>query len=215
MKPPRSALPLPRLVLRKPLKAGWGYFFNIPGWARKAGCPLRNEALGMDYDAAVSRAEMVLLPAWDSWLSGGVSDAAPTVAAPGTLDRVFAEYRADRRFTQLDAKTRRIHEVGFRMVGNYQLKDGRRLGQMRLTAFDTGVVDDLYQKLLLIRETDSTGKIVERERRTSVNNAMKSCRRAWNIARRPILAGCRSIIRSPRWASFPTTTKPRPRPMKN
>jgi hypothetical protein len=58
MKPPRTALPLPRHVLRKPLKGGkHGYFFNIPTKARKAGCPLRNEPLGTDYEAAVQRAE--------------------------------------------------------------------------------------------------------------------------------------------------------------
>ena len=53
MKVRRSALPLPRYVERKPLKSGWGYFFNVPTWARKAGCPVKNEALGTDYDAAV------------------------------------------------------------------------------------------------------------------------------------------------------------------
>jgi hypothetical protein len=122
----------------------------------------------------------VLLPAFDSWLTGGASDSEtrPIVATVGTLDWVFGEYRADRRFTKLDAKTKRTHEAGFRMVGDYILKDGRRLGQMRLTA------DDLYTKLLTVRERDATGKIVERERRTSANNAMKSCRRAWNVARR-------------------------------
>src|SRR5882724_3666980 len=37
MKPGRSALPLPRYVLRKPLRGGaHGYFFNVPVWARKA-----------------------------------------------------------------------------------------------------------------------------------------------------------------------------------
>ena len=46
MKPPRSAQPLPRYVQRKPLKSGWAYFFNVPTWARKAGCPVKNEALG-------------------------------------------------------------------------------------------------------------------------------------------------------------------------
>jgi hypothetical protein len=39
----RSALPLPRYVLRKPVKSGWAYFFNVPSWARKAGCPVTNE----------------------------------------------------------------------------------------------------------------------------------------------------------------------------
>ena len=118
--PPRSALTLPRYVLRKPLKRGWGYFFNVPIWARKAGCPVKNEALGINYEVAVTRAETVLLPAFDDWRSGGASADAPTlmVAAPGTLDWVFAEYRADWRFTKLPAKTRRDYEAGLNLVGN-------------------------------------------------------------------------------------------------
>jgi len=52
MKTSRSALPLPRYVLRKPTKGGWAYFFNVPTWARKAGCPVENEPLGTDYAAA-------------------------------------------------------------------------------------------------------------------------------------------------------------------
>lgn len=129
----RSALPLPRYVLPKRLKNGViGIFFNVPTWARKVGCPSKNEPLGTDYEVMVERAEKVLLPAFDSWASGGESDKAGTVvAAPGTLDWVFAEFRADRRFTKLDAKTRRLHEVGFGVVGSYVLKDGRRLGQAR------------------------------------------------------------------------------------
>jgi hypothetical protein len=117
MKPRRSARPKTRYVLRKPLKRGWGYFFNIAMWARKTGCPLSNEPLGTDYDEAVKRAETVLLPAFDSWLTGGESDATQPVATVGTLDLVFAEYRSDRRFTKLDARKKRNHEVGFRMVG--------------------------------------------------------------------------------------------------
>jgi hypothetical protein len=57
MKPRRSAQPLPRYVIRKPMKSGWGHFFNVPTWARKAGCPVKNEALGTDYDTPVRRAE--------------------------------------------------------------------------------------------------------------------------------------------------------------
>jgi hypothetical protein len=58
-------------------------------WARKAGCPLRNEPLGTDYAKAVERAETVLLPAFDSWRTGGKSDAVPAAAAFGTLDWGF------------------------------------------------------------------------------------------------------------------------------
>jgi hypothetical protein len=185
MKRPRSALPLPRYVQRKPLKSGWAYFFNVPSWARKAGCPVSNEPLGTDYTKAVERAETVLLPAFDSWRKGGRSDAAaPTGVAFGTLDWIFAEYRADRRFTKLDARTKRNHEVGFRLVGRHILKDGRKLGSVRVTSIDTAVVDALYEKLLIVKETDADGNTIKRERRTTINHAMKSCRRAWKIAAR-------------------------------
>jgi hypothetical protein len=186
MKPPRSALKLPRYVERKPLKGGtWGYFFHVPSWARKAGCTVQSGPLGSDYADAVSRAETVLLPAFDDWRTGG--DAAlssPAGAAVGTLDWMFAEYRADRRFTKLDAKSKRNHEVGFKLVGGYRLKDGKRLGEKRLRAIDTALTDDLYEKILILKTTDAEGNVVERERRTTVNHAMKSCRRAWNVVAR-------------------------------
>jgi hypothetical protein len=185
LKPPRSALPLPRYVLRKPLKAAWAYFFNVPTWARKAGCLVVSEALGIDYEAAVARAETVLLPAFDSWRSGGVSDKVQrTGAKPNTLDWVFAQYRGDRRFTKLDEKTKRTHELGFRLVGGYTLKDGRRLGQASLSAITTAITDLVYEKLAVVQETDAAGNMIERERRTTINRAMKTCRRAWNVAAR-------------------------------
>ena len=148
-------------MLRKPTKAGWAYFFNAPMWARKAGCPVRNEPLGTDYAAAVERAETVLLPAFDAWRTGD-ADGKAIGAAAGTLDWIFAEYRADRRFTKLDPKTRRNHEVGFALVGGHVLKDGRRLGEVRLTVITTAVTDALYEKLLVVTETDTDGNTVTR-----------------------------------------------------
>jgi hypothetical protein len=97
---------------------------------------------------------------------------------------VFAEYRADRRFTALDTRTKRNHEVGFRLVGHHVLKDGRRLGEVRITAITTAVVDMLYEKMLVVTEIDAEGNTLTRQRRTTVNHAMKTCRRAWNIAAR-------------------------------
>ena len=71
--------------------------------------------------------------------------------AIGTLDWVFAEYRSDRRFTKLDPKTRRNHEVGFAPRGRLSvLKDGRRLGEVRLSAITTAVTDAVYEKLLVV-----------------------------------------------------------------
>jgi hypothetical protein len=181
---PRSALPLPRYVQRKPLKSGWRYYFGTPTWARRAGCPIKNEPLGTDYQDAVARAETVLLPAFDSWRAGGASDQQSIVAVPGTLDWIFGEFRADRRFAKLDNKTKRNHEAGFRLVGGYVLKDGRRLCQARLTQITTAITDAIYEKLLVVTETEASGATVKRERRTTVYHAMKSCRSAWNVAAR-------------------------------
>jgi hypothetical protein len=173
----RSALPLSRYMLRKPRKdGGWAYFFNVPSWARKAGCPVKAEPLGTDYQAAVLRVETVLLPIFDSWRSGGVEAKASPGAAYGTLDWLFAEFRSDRRFTELDVRTRRTCEGSFRLVGGHVLKDGRRFGQVRLASIDTAVIDTLYAKLLVASDG--------RERRTTVNKAMANCRRAWYVAAR-------------------------------
>ena len=179
----RTALPLPRHVLRKPLKGGkHGYFFNIPTKARKAGCTMHNEPLGTDYDAAVKRAETILLPAFDAWLKGDTAmSSSPAVAIAGTLDWLFAEYRVDRRYTKLSPKHKRNHENGFKLVGGHVLKDGRRLGQARITAITTAITDALYEALLPLKDAD--GNVVG-ERRTTVNHAMKTCRRAWNIVAR-------------------------------
>lgn len=64
------------------------------------------------------------------------------------------------------------------------LKDGKRLGEKYLRVIDSAFIDDLYEKLLVVQTTDSEGNVVEGERRTTVNNAMRSCRRAWNVVAR-------------------------------
>ena len=182
----RSALPLPRYVIRQWSKRRgcWTYYWNVPTWARVAGCPFRNEALGDDYDEVVRRAETVLLPAFDCWRGGGAPVEQDAPAKAGTLDWLFAEYRADRRYTELPVRTRRDKESNLRLVGGYLLSDGRRLGTVKLASITTAVVDTLYDKLVVVKETDAQGNAVERERRPTVNTAMKTCRRAWNVIAR-------------------------------
>jgi hypothetical protein len=96
MRKHRSALRLPRYVIRVWSKrsAAWTYYWNLPAWARAAGCPVANEVLGTDYEDAVKRAETVLLPAFDSWRGGGDTTAeAEGPAKGGTLDWLFEQYR--------------------------------------------------------------------------------------------------------------------------
>jgi hypothetical protein len=190
-KPPRSALPRPRYVEHRPLASGWHYYFKPPSWARAAGCPIDAEPLGVDYDAAVERAERVLLPAFDAWLGRWRGRAEVTQepaltgpAKPGTLDWLFAEYRASRQFTKLPTRSRRHREANMLLVADFTLTDGRRLGVVRLAAIRADVADAVFEKLLIVRETSADGTVIERKRPTRLIMVMKHVRRAWFVVAR-------------------------------
>src|SRR5580700_6307484 len=120
MKPSRTTRPLPRYVRRKPLVNGaWGYFFQPPTWAKRAGCTVQSAALGFNYEVARQRAEDVLLPAFDSWRTGGRSDMVPTGKKVGTFDwlaTVFKEHRAYK--IEIDRPTRRMYDQGLALVAD-------------------------------------------------------------------------------------------------
>jgi hypothetical protein len=199
-------MPLPRYTRRVWSKARntWTYYFDLSAWnghvdEERGKCPVGSEPLGDDYEAAVRRVEQVLLPAFDSWRTQGLIDLMPARQVEGSFDWMLSVYRGSAKFKKLSRGQRELHEAGFALIGQHQLKDGRTLGQLQLTDIDTGVVDRLYEKLLPLLDAtgapvplldDATGEpvrnkegeIVYRERRTTVNHAMKSCRRAWNVA---------------------------------
>ena len=69
-KPPRSALPLPRYVDRKPEKR-LVVLLNIPIALEEGWLPGQERTtLGNEYEAAVRLAETILLPALDGWRAG-------------------------------------------------------------------------------------------------------------------------------------------------
>lgn len=156
MKPPRTALKLPRYCRRKPLKNGrWAHFFEPPTWARKQGCQIQPEALGQDYAAAVERAESVLLPAFDSWRSRGLTDMVPPAVAPGSFDWLAGVFKGHQKWKEIDHKTQRLYEQGLSLFANHQLKDGTRAGSKQISDFTKGFVDAVYAKLLVVEEKKS------------------------------------------------------------
>src|SRR5580704_11063427 len=107
--PPKS----PRYFRRKELKNGaWAYFFEPPTWARKHGCHVRAEALGQDRATAVDRVEKILLPAFDSWRSRGLTDMIPTSPAPGTFDWLVGVFKGHQKWKDIDHKTQRQYHQG-------------------------------------------------------------------------------------------------------
>jgi hypothetical protein len=185
MKPSHAPLKLPRYCRRKPLKNGrWAYFFEPPTWARKRGCHVKAEALGDEYTVAVHRAEKVLLPAFDSWRSRGLTDMVPASPVPGTFDWMVSIFKAHRKWKEIDHKTQRLYEQGLALFANHTLKDGSRAGSKQLSDFTKAFVDAVYEKLLVVEDEDVDGKIVKRERRRFANAAMTACKRAWFVGQR-------------------------------
>jgi len=185
MKPLRTALKLPRYCRRKPLKNGrWAYFFEPPTWARMQGCQIEAEALGQDYTAAVERAENVLLPAFDSWRSRGLTDMVPASPVPGSFDWLVSIFKAHQKWKEIDHKTQRLYEQGLALFANHKLKDNTRAGSKQISDFTKGFVDAIYAKLLVVEEKDKDGNVVRRERRRFANAAMVACRRAWFVGQR-------------------------------
>jgi hypothetical protein len=185
MKPPRTALKLPRYCRRKPLKSGrWAYFFEPPTWSRKQGCAIKAEALGEDYRVAVERAESILLPAFDSWRSRGLTDLVPPIVVPGTFDWLVSIFKTHQKWKEIDHKTQRLYDQGLSLFANHMLKDGTRAGSKQIGQFTKGFVDAVYAKLLVVEESDKDGNTIYRERRRFANAAMVACRRAWFVSQR-------------------------------
>ncbi|MDU0341337.1 hypothetical protein [Bosea rubneri] len=108
--------------------------------------------------------------------------------AVGSFDWLVTTYKNHKSYKDLSDGQKRNHERGFTMVADYVLtkgaRQGPRIGTQPVADITTKLVDALYEALLTVTETDEDGNEVQRERKTTTNAAMKSCRRGWNIAYR-------------------------------
>ncbi|MCK1494947.1 hypothetical protein IVB14_32220 [Bradyrhizobium sp. 180] len=180
-----AAPKLPRYCQRKLLANNTvAYYFAPPTWARRQGCHLRPEALGSDYAGAVERVEKVLLPAFESWRSRGLSDMMPASPEPGTFDWLVGIYQAHQKWGEIESTTQRQYQKSLALFANHELKDGSRVGSKQLSDFTKAFVDAVYRKLLVATKVSNNGEVVVRERRRYANVAMASCRRAWFVGQR-------------------------------
>lgn len=168
------------------------YFFEIPTWAKKAGCTVESKALGTDLALAVEEAEGVLLKQFDSWRTGGASDMTPVRATVGSFDWLVKTFKESRKYTEIDDDTKRTYDQGLALAANHVRKSGVRFGETMLSSIDTESADKLYEKLKVVREKvkqqndagESIEVDIERTRLATANASMRSCRRAWNVVHR-------------------------------
>jgi hypothetical protein len=155
---------------------GTAYYWKPPSWARKAGFPLRSEALGTDYAEAKRRCDGILNPQLDAWRAKGDAPSLSSSTPIATFDWMVSVYKSSPKFKDKETKTRKGYDAVLRLVSDYKLKDNRKFGTLMLSNITPGAADRLFDKL----KTKEDGS----ERRRTAILAMTVCRRAWFVARR-------------------------------
>lgn len=177
MMPRRKPQGWPKLMVARRLKGGQtAYYWSPPTWAKKVGCPVQFEALGIDYGTAKARCDDVLNPQFDAWRRDGAIAPPTTRHGFGTFDWMVTLYKSSPKYAGLPPKTRKSYDASLGLVANFELKDGRRFGVLSLSSIQPGFVDRLHDRLK--RKSDGS------ERVRTANLAMSIAKRAWNVARR-------------------------------
>jgi hypothetical protein len=175
-------LRLPRYVIHKPLADGTiGFYFNIPTHYRKMGCTIPNEPLGNDYamacgiDGCGGRAA-ALNGLLDEWLKVKAGEPLETIARFGTVDWLFREYKASKRYRErVSQRTRPDYERLMQLVIDLPTKRGDRVGQRPIKAITPLAADKIYDQVC-------TGPRGQRPRQAEKVVAL--CRAAWRVIRR-------------------------------
>jgi len=159
---------IPRYLRVKTLKAGIGYYWEPPKWARPPAtrrgrlCPVVATALGTDLARAVEVAEQ-LNEAFDAWRQGGVQE-----VTSGTVRWLFGWYRSTTKFERASPKTRADYRKLMNAIADLPMRQGT-FGQRLAAKVDAAVADKLYEKLKARGARQAT-------------YAMQVCRLVWNWA---------------------------------
>src|SRR5689334_19862427 len=104
----------PAYMIGKRTKGGWSYYWNLPTWAQKSGCPMKREPLGSDYAEAKRRCDELLNPQFAAWRSRREAiDIAPGHRL-GTFDWLATQYKRSPKYRKLPPSTRKSYDAAIR-----------------------------------------------------------------------------------------------------
>ena len=175
-------LPLPRYVIAKQLASGaTGFYFTVPTSYRKLGCTIPNEPLGTDYaiacgvDGKGGRAA-ALNGLFDEWIKIKNGDPVESVIRYGTVDWLFREYKASKRYEKrVSARTRPDYERLMALVIDLPTKRGDCVGQRPIKSITPRAADKIYEQVC-------NGPYGFRPRQGE--KVVAICRAAWRVVHR-------------------------------
>jgi hypothetical protein len=146
--------PLPRFVITKTLAGGLtAFYFNVPTFYRRLGCTISNEPLGMDYIVACGKngdggravALNALFDEWNTKRKGG-SVSGDRVAAYGTVDWLFREYKQSKAYLEKVApRSRPDYERTMLLITDIVTRKGDRIGDRRIKAITPVSADKILR----------------------------------------------------------------------
>jgi len=174
--------PLPRNVIAKCLASGaTGFYFNVPGYYRRQGCPVLNEPLGTDYaeacgsDGNGGRAA-ALNGLFNEWRAKRAGEPIEGIARYGTVDWLFREYKASKAYLErVSGRSRPDYERTMLLLCDLRTKKGDRVGDRGIKAITPVSADKLYELVI-------NGPRGERLRQGE--KLVVLCRRSWTVVRR-------------------------------
>jgi hypothetical protein len=176
--------PLPRFVIAKILATGTtAFYFNIPTLYRKLDCNIPSEPLGTDYDLACGddgnggRAASLnaLFDEWKTKRQGGQISAG-RIAAYGTVDWLFREYKQSKAFLEkVSVRSRPDYERTMLLISDIVTKKGDRIGDRTIRSITPISADKIYE--IICRGPRGL-------RPRQGEKAVALCRRAWRVVHR-------------------------------
>jgi hypothetical protein len=175
-------LPLPRYVIAKPLASGTtAFYFNVPTRYRQHGCSIPNEPLGTDYTVACGAEgkggkAAILNALFDEWLKAKSGEPIESVARHGTVDWLFREYKASKRYRErVSARTQPDYERTMHLVTHIVTKRGDRIGSRPVKSITPLAADKIYERVC-------NGPRGPRPRQGE--KVIVLCRAAWKVVHR-------------------------------
>lgn len=167
----------PRYMVEKRLATGgMAYFWSPQTRDRNAGCPLRAEALGPSYGAAIERCKLLNanLDAWREGRNGGAK--LIVKRGHGTVAWLIDTYLRSRAYT---AKVSRRSETEYRRalarIEDTPTTTGGKVAELPLASITPAAADKIYAKL----QFGPRGRRVRQ-----ANLSVDIARRAWKVVRR-------------------------------
>lgn len=150
--------------------ASWTY--NPPRDAKKAGI-LLTTSLGTDFAKAVEQAEKynALLDGWRKEKKT-VTEPARVV---GSLNSLVDEYLKSRFYRSLGPATQRNYASALKLLCEFELSNGQKLGEIHLKRINRRAVDSIYEKL---QRHDADGNPT---RLQMANKTMDVACTLWNV----------------------------------